>query len=267
MPSFFLAAVLIAVVGSCGESSRRPVAKSNLAFDSVVVDTVIKVEGKYRHHQAEVKLNVKYAKGDNSRLVNDTIIASAAVNGFYFNQSDYPAVDGDVCKAVANHVDAFGNYYRNAVRENDENDYDIPLDYTLNVNTQVRKGRDGVVNYLVDRFAYFGEGSGWALTQALNFDVATGKRINRHDFFVKGSDESIFEAIVADMFHLHGRKKWKDLADKGEIFFHDVYVPDDFILGPDSVTFIYQSDKIGVMGCVDVRCTLAYDDLIDYIAD
>lgn len=263
-----VSALLAAAMSSCGGRARGPVDGRGLSFDSIVVDTAVSATGREGSPKCALRLNILYAKGANAEVVNDSINCSGLFS-FHCGKpmGSHPA-GFEVRKAVDGFVRAYVENYRKECGELVRQGLaGASCNYEYVVNTSVLKGREGIVTYMAEGYSYTGGAHGVSFARAMNFDTATGKMIGLEDFFTEGCDSLLKGRLtdcVAAKFKVPGLDGLREL---GVFSFADVYVPDNFILGADSVTFIYMSDEVAPHAVGEIRASLAYSDLKGCIAE
>lgn len=137
----------------------------------------------------------------------------------------------------------------------------VPLNYTYMVKSGVSHEKAGVTTYSFETYSYTGGAHGTSLTKALNFDSATGKKIGKADFFVAGSDSVVTGKIVESLSRTYKAANLDGLKEKGVFAFSEPFVPDNFVLGKDSVTFVYQPYEIAAYALGTITASVAYSDL------
>ncbi len=135
------------------------------------------------------------------------------------------------------------------------------LNYTYMVKSDIRHEKEGVTTYSFETYSYTGGAHGTSLTRVLNFDSATGRKIGKADFFTAGSDSIVTGKIVECLSRTYNADNLEGLKEKGVFAFSEPFVPDNFVLGKDSVTFIYQPYEIAAYALGTIRASVAYSDL------
>ncbi|MCI6619127.1 MAG: RsiV family protein, partial [Prevotella sp.] len=118
-----------------------------------------------------------------------------------------------------------------------------------------------VLNYIASISTYGGGAYPILQTIAKNFDLKTGRLIHLEDVFVPGYEQPLKDRITEAACK---KFKVKDLEElKKAYIFADgnVYVPDNFILTEDDITFIYCEDEVAPHAVGEIRLTFDKDDL------
>lgn len=250
---------MAAISMSCGTKSPAS-ATNQLAFDSIVVDTTVsQTEGKDTPN-CQLSLHLLYAKGPNDTAINDSIIRS----GIFM--ADYWKHEGK-SMAMQNAAEAFKQSYIKRYREEcgqllKEGFNGPACYYTYDVKSKLlENGKEGITTYIAQAYTYAGGAHGIGFTVVKNIDKKTGKIIQKSDIIKDGKEKAVDQLIVKQLLKQYRAKSLEALKDSGVFAFSDVYTPRNFILGKDSVTFIYQTDEIAPHALGEIRATVAYKDI------
>ena len=249
------------VMHSCGQMTKKVAVADTLSFDTLTVDTIVPYSDKADSPRCELKLSILCAKGANADVINDSILRYVLCDDMC--DSVVVAPEGQVMRQV---VDSFVSSYIKEYKEECANlekagELGVSSNNQYVVSTKVSTGRDGLVNYVIEGYTYTGGAHGSSFTKALNFDTSTGVCLSLGDAFVNVEDSVIQNKILDKLMTEYKVKDIDKLKEAGVFMFAEPYVPDNFILGPDSVTFIYMSDEIAPHALGEIRVTLAYPDL------
>lgn len=261
-PVGMLFAAIIAAFSSCDGQSKTASDVDSLAFDSIVVDTVAMLDSGKNDAKCEISLCVLYATGANAEVVNDSILTSGIFNVNMYKPTLKAGTHADIRQAVDDFVAAYIADYREECKKLMSMGVNgVPLNYTYMVKSGVSHEKAGVTTYSFETYSYTGGAHGTSLTKALNFDSATGKKIGKADFFVAGSDSVVTDKIVESLSRTYKAANLDGLKEKGVFAFSEPFVPDNFVLGKDSVTFVYQPYEIAAYALGTITASVAYSDL------
>jgi len=255
-------AVLSLSITACGGGAKKNAATEKPTFDSVVVDTTVSMTGDEDSPKCQVKLHILYAKGANAQLVNDSIIASGILSTDENADGNKNVGSQTIPQMVENFVAVYLKNYKEQCAEMLKEGFD---DTSCNneyiVSTSVIEGRNGGITYIIEGYSYTGGAHGLGFTETMNFDFAAGKELAYGDVFTEEGEILICDAIVEDVIRQYGVKNLNELKERGVFELGDVHIPDNFILGKDSVTFIFQPYEVAPYCEGEIRSTLAYSDL------
>ena len=71
----------------------------------------------------------------------------------------------------------------------------------------------------------------------------------------------VTEGIIKSLSAQYKTDGLDGLKDKGVFALGEPYVPDNFVLGKDSVTFIYQPYDVAAYALGTIRASVAYSDI------
>lgn len=260
-PFAVLSAFIIAALSSCGGQTKGSSDADSLVFDSIVVDTVVTLNGGDDSVRCEIKMNILYAVGANADAVNDSIMNSGILTDMW-KAAEKPdsgitmrqAVDRFVASYIAGYREECGKMVNEGLSG-------ASLNYEYIVKTSAAEGRPGVITYLSDIYSFTGGAHGMNLVKAMNFDTATGAKIGKADFFAADADSVVTEGIIKNLSAQYKTDGLDGLKDKGVFALGEPYVPDNFVLGKDSVTFIYQPYDVAAYALGTIRASVPYSDI------
>lgn len=229
----------LAILGclSCGGGSSTP----SPDFESLTVEKTVNIEDSKGAPQCHVSLQVLQAKNATNevgRLINKAVVEKI------FDMSDISP------KAAA---DSFANTYTRDYRKNmaplyreDRSDTDKHAWYEYNyvVSTETRDNGNGITNYLIT-LDYF-EGGAHGITQLLtmNFDNQTGRCVTLSDVYGSDYEAQLTEQLLKALLEKTGDSDVDALHQRGYLYSMDMFIPENYIIGDDHVTFIFNPYEI-----------------------
>lgn len=127
------------------------------------------------------------------------------------------------------------------------------------MKTETRNVEGDVINYIATVYYYGGGAHGMGQTIVKNINAKTGKIVQLSDVFVPGYEKTLVAKLSDKLKEFF--KVENDEGLKENIFVDSLYVPDNFILGKDNITFIYNSDEIAAHAVGEIRFEFAKSDL------
>jgi hypothetical protein len=126
------------------------------------------------------------------------------------------------------------------------------------------RGYKGYINYIVNREEYYGGAHPYTYHIILNIDPTTGTEITFYDIFKEGCEETL-TAMLLDKLMKHANASTMDeLHEKGYLYLDTgLFISQNFLLGNDSVTFLYNRYEIAPYALGDIKLTLDYRTLKD----
>lgn len=207
--------------------------------------------------QCQVNLQVKYVKGDDERARN---INNAIEQRLFMYDS----------LQMQQAVDSFANFYTKEYQKNmaplyreDRADETKRAwyEYKYVIETDTRRGKDGCLVYIIDLDMYEGGAHGIRQQLAMNFDEKTGKQITYDDLFVQGYQYTLRELLLEELKKQTDTNTLDELHAKDYLLTMDIYAPQNFILGDDEITFIYNPYEIAPYDKGNTELTLSYSKL------
>ena len=245
---------------ACGGKSTASF--EGMEFDSIVIDTVAKLGKAENAPSCQLRLSIQYAKGKNAQKFNDTLLRSGILVPDYFSLSDEKMsvkaiVDSFACRFVADYLRDYGTLYQADMAHADSYRYD------LKVTTSTHNGGDDILNYVANIYTFGGGAHGINQTLVRNFDMKTCHMLTLEDVFI--SDVAIKDMIVEKLIKQFDVDSFDQLKEMFIFADGQVYVPDNFILEDDKVTFIYCEDEIAPHEIGEIRVEFDKSDLKSYM--
>lgn len=238
---------------ACGNDSAEPI-----VFEDASMERTTQLTNDGDAPRCQLSLKLQYAKTGNAntdKAVNNTI------------ERELFGMEGLDMKAAA---DSFANQYVADYRKSlaplyraDRNDKEKRswYEYKYSIKTETIEGRKGVTVYKADIDYYEGGAHGVSLQTIFNFDNATGRRMTLADIFVPGSDKRLAEELLKALEDKTDKHGIEELKADGYLCTTDIYAPQNFIIGDDAITFIYNAYEIAPYDKGRIELTIDYDDL------
>ena len=183
------------------------------------------------------------------------------------------AVDSFKNTFVSNYRNEVGPLYRMEVEKAISMD-EIPpwFTHTYSLVTSVDEGYNGTILVTADTFLDLGGAHPSQWSRWLNFDFATGKLITREEVFAPEAQADIermlFEALLAQKAKEHADRKLETLEDLQEIGilqWSNMYIPENFLLGKDGVSFLFNRYDIAPYSEGSIMLELPYGEIGAYL--
>lgn len=230
-----------------------------LSFDSIVKDTTLLLAHHTDTGRCSLRMSVIYAKGKHAQTLNDTLLKSDI---FWKVFCDTSLQGMTMQKAIDTYTQAFIDNYRTEIGPLLRDGFGGPAaTYSYDVRTILQPGRDSTVCYLASIYAYTGGAHGSAETVAMNFDLRTGHRLGLGDVLRHGYETTTNRLIEQKLLRIFKVKTLEELREMTFFYNQQVYTPDNFILGSDSITFIYMQDEIAPHAMGEIRIPVSYKEL------
>ena len=144
--------------------------------------------------------------------------------------------------------------------------------YEYEINSELQEGKDSIWNYAVTTFQYTGGAHPNTWAQWVNIDAANGKKLDKSEVFAKGAEEDICRLILDKLLAEANKKLETDtltcvegLQAVGILLDTDLYVPDNFLLEKEGVTFLYNTYDIAPYYMGRFQLTVPYEEINTYL--
>ncbi len=224
-------------LSACGGKDGSP----SDDFDRVTVEKTVSIDNSKEAPQCHVHLEVLQAKNatnEAGRLINEAIVSKI----FDMEQLSVQAA-----------ADSFANTYTRDYRKNmaplyREDRADATkhawYEYRYVVTTEALDGPDNIINYLINLDYYEGGAHGITQQLTMNFDRKTGRQVSLADIFGADYETSLTERLLQALLDKTGDRNVEALHQRGYLYSMDMFVPGNYIIGDDKVTFIFNPYEI-----------------------
>lgn len=210
-----------------------------VTFDKVAIDTTANlVPGDSTSPKAKIKITLVYAKGDSAQKVNNYILSSDAFKNDFVKPSSLK--DLTPKNAVNKFVQEFIQSYRKEcgpVYAKDKTSQSCNYEFIAN-GKAIDNGQ--TTSLAFDKYVYTGGANGMSSSITINVDKKDGEVISKEKLLKQISADKTKKEIVNSLVKQLKVKNAQQLHDSLNVFSDaPVYIPDNFIIGKDSITFIY----------------------------
>ena len=228
----------IMTLTACGGGSESDIPD----FETVSKEKTVSISQETNAPQCSVKLELAAAKGtsgkEQAKLLNETV----AQRLFYMEGLTLAqAADSFANKYTRDYVRNFGPLYREDRSDEAKRAW---YEYHYNVTSKAYGGRKGVVVYEATIDYYEGGAHGINQRVVMNFDNKTGRQLTLADVFVPGYEQPLCDLLLKALVDKVGTKDVDDLRAKGYLYSMEMFAPENFVLGDDEVTFVYNPYEI-----------------------
>lgn len=257
MKRILLLTGIVALLASCSMGSE-----DSLHFNKVQADKIVALSNDNNSPSCRVHLELDYATPDNghrAEIVNNAI--------------QHRLLDMEELE-MKQAADSFANLYTTNYKKNF-----LPLynqdradttkrswyEYHYIITTDVNSGHNGASVYHINLDYY--EGGAHSINQHLtmNFAKDTGRQLSLSDVFAPGYEHKLNEVLLKALLEKTASKNLSELHDKGYLYSMDMFPSENFILGDDTITFIYNPYEIAPYAAGFTELTIAYSALDDIL--
>lgn len=175
---------------------------------------------------------------------------------------DYAKLTAEI--AVDSFKNTFIRNYRQEVGPLYQQDPDPTLPWfnrTFELKTNFSDGKEGVVNLTADFYQYEGGAHPYTFSRWLNFDRASGRLLTAQEIFPTPMRKDVEEKLLRKLLMKEEVTSMESLRAKGYLHDTEMFIPDNFRLGKDSVAFLFNAYDIAPYAAGSTVLELGYDEL------
>ena len=182
-------------------------------------------------------------------------------------------------------VDSFKNTYINNYRK-DVNEFyqedikngtpkdELPTwyNYEYGLTTYFSEGKEGILNFIAEPFEYTGGAHPNSWNKWMNFEKNTGKLLALKDVFMAGSEKPISDMLLEELITEMATRlenssitSLEGLQNAGILNSTNMYVPDNFLLEKEKVSFLYNKYDIAPYAVGIITLSLPYTSVEKYM--
>jgi len=117
-------------------------------------------------------------------------------------------------------------------------------DYRYNIKMTHVSRRANTVSTIIDTERYEGGAHSVENRIVANFDTKSGKQITLNQILKEEYDTRLCQLLTDELMKKTGAKSIDDLRNKGYLAGGDIVVPDNYILGDEEITFVFNPYEI-----------------------
>jgi len=117
-------------------------------------------------------------------------------------------------------------------------------DYRYNIKMTHVSRRTNTVSTIIDLERYEGGAHSVENRIVMNFDTESGKQITLPQLLIEGYETLLCEQLTDELMKKTGAKSTDELREKGYLNGSDMIVPDNYILGDEEITFVFNPYEI-----------------------
>lgn len=225
-----------------------------------------------------ITMNYSYLE-QNSK--NDTVsniinkeIANEILGTEYRDLSPETAIDSFKNSYIADYKKEVVPLYLEDIKNNKtDNSIDVSqwYNYTYELKTSIKSGKKDILNYEAQFYEYTGGAHPNSWSKWLNFDSKTGELITLNKVFIDGSQKAINKLLLRELMNFISKQEGKEvnsvaaLNELGILDNVQMYIPDNFALEEDKISFLYNSYDIAPYAQGAIKLSLHYSELDKYL--
>lgn len=256
MKRFFIFATSIFLLMGCSHTEE------NITFDVATADRTVNLASNEGSPTCSVHLELSYATEDNghkAEIIN-TILEKRLLNMHDMTmQEAADSFANTYTRSYQSHLFPLYNQDRN---DNKKIEW---YNYHYIMKTSVEQGYKNAAVYHVNLDYYEGGAHGISQHLTLNFEQATGRQLMLSDIFVPGYEEKLSTILQKALREYVGVRSVDELKRQGYLYAMDMFPSENFILGEDAITFIYNPYEIASYDKGSIELKIAYGALDDIL--
>ena len=266
---FFIATIILAsIASSCSDAVKNSVQPAQAVVDNNIV--FIKNEVKETFPLDTISenspgLNIEislYTATDAPAEIVENANRSIVYAAFGYEElTPQQAIDSIVETLKSEYYEQRSAYINEKVADSDAPWFNA---YYL-LKSIVEEGRNGTICYTADYEIYNGGANPNNVVSLVNINPATGKEIAFADVFKENSDSILCQRLIDRLALQNGTTGLAGLQELGYLTFSDIYVTNNFMLGKDSIEFLYNNYEIAPRALGRSCIKFSYDELSDIL--
>ena len=249
---------------ACNMDKKENTAQlSSIEEKSITIDT-IRIHEQYtfaydKENAPKLTIDITLPRFDLGNEQATARLDSTLAWGLFF--SDAPTLK-DACNfyvaAKKELFDILRNEYHN-LKESE-----IPpgmMNCYCDVKGRTVEGYKGYVSYIMTCETYFGGAHPTTVNTIACFDPVTGAEITLKNIFKEGYEETLCTMLIDKLLKDNNVSTIEELCERGYSLDIDFFITNNFILGNNNMTFLYNRYEIAPYALGDIYISLDYETL------
>ena len=251
---FHLFVSLLVILSACTHEEG-----TDIQFSQLHINKEVKLINDAASPRCHIIIDMDYCTDANvkkAKAINDAI-----------EQKLFGSAGRSARQAVQSFMNKYINDYRQQLTPLYIADRHAPgkrswYEYQYSISTEATRAKDGYYNYLMTINSKEGDEDEVKQILSINIDARTGKVLHTAaDYFVPGYEQLLHDKILQALLSKTGCKDIAALRQQGYLYGMDMYASDNFILGDNDITFIYNASEIAPADKGIIELHLSYNDL------
>ena len=252
MKYFFLFTIVFFLLMGCGSTDE------STKFEVATADKTVNLAAHEGAPTCNVHLEISYATEENGHKAE---IINNIIEKRLLNLQDMPiqqAADSFATLYTANYQNnLLPLYNQDQGNENKTAWYN----YHYIIKTSTEQGHNGATVYHVYLDYYEGGAHGNSQHLTMNFEQSTGRQLMLSDIFVPGYERQLSAILQKALCEYIGVGSIIELKNQGFLHSMNMFPSENFIIGEEAITFIYNPYEIAPYEKGSIDLTIAYSNL------
>ena len=207
-----------------------------------------------------------------AQRINRTIQAHV-LGKEYIRMNPEVAVDSFKNTYINNYRKDVNEFYQEDIKNGTPKD-ELPTwyNYEYGLTTHFSEGKEGILNLIAETFEYTGGAHPNSWNKWMNFEKNTGKLLALKDVFMAGSEKPISDMLLEELITEMATRledssitSLEGLQNAGILNSTNMYVPDNFLLEKEKVSFLYNKYDIAPYAVGVITLSLPYTSVEKYM--
>ena len=207
-----------------------------------------------------------------AQRINRTIQAHV-LGKEYIRMNPEVAVDSFKNTYINNYRKDVNEFYQEDIKNGTPKD-ELPTwyNYEYGLTTHFSEGKEGSLNFIAETFEYTGGAHPNSWNKWMNFEKNTGKLLALKDVFMAGSEKPMSDMLLEELITEMATRledssitSLEGLQNAGILNSTNMYVPDNFLLEKEKVSFLYNKYDIAPYAVGVITLSLPYTSVEKYM--
>ena len=207
-----------------------------------------------------------------AQRINRTIQAHV-LGKEYIRMNPEVAVDSFKNTYINNYRKDVNEFYQEDIKNGTPKD-ELPTwyNYEYGLTTYFSEGKEGILNFIAETFEYTSGAHPNSWNKWMNFEKNTGKLLALKDVFMAGSEKPISDMLLEELITEMATRledssitSLEGLQNAGILNSTNMYVPDNFLLEKEKVSFLYNKYDIAPYAVGVITLSLPYTSVEKYM--
>lgn len=258
MRDLFLSFIGILILSACSQQNDMG---EQLAFDTLSIEKKVVLDSTPDNPECKINISVHYMKGSDSRAkaVND------AIERKLFDMEGVAmelAADSFANRYLRDYTETVAPLYKEDKANPERRTW---YGYHYNITTETQGKRKDVTTYIINTEYYEGGEHGINQQLVMNFDAKSGRVLSLKDVFVPGYENRLKETLLGALEKKLDAKGMTELHDLDYLRYTEIFAPENFILGSNDITFIYNVYEIAPYAKGKTELVIPYEEIDDLL--
>ena len=269
------ATLTLVALQSCTPTAETPIREIRTLNSDTTTPLVEHLEGSPVCH---VKIDFKYLQpasaDDSTATVLNQELQSQAFGADYSLCSPEEAIANAVADYAENYRKDLKTAYEEAVKAGDDLESTAYMySYEYELTSELSTVRDSIYTYAISTYEYTGGANPNTFLHWTNLNARTGKALKKADVFKSGCEDKLVSIIgthlvpiISERLDTDALTTLQDLYDSNLLFDGPLQVPENFLITPDGIRFLYNRYEIAPYALGDLQVLVPYEEIEDWLS-